>query len=148
MHLSALMTAFAIAALTCLVLLPVGCGGPKTIAAGNPKATAEAFVEAMKAGDYETVAAGYDYETAARQDNPDWDTFGQSQRNLIVGKLQEGRAEEVKALGGMMSGEVQVGAAEIQGDRATVPLTVGVQTLNMHLIEVEGLWKVLEVVEG
>lgn len=147
MHRSALMTASAIAAVTCLVILASGCGGPKTIASGSPKATAEAFIEAMKAGDYEAVAAGYDYETAARQDNPDWDTFGQSQRNLIIGKLEEARVEELKALAGMMSGEVQVGSPEVQGDRATVPLTVGVQTITMHLIEVEGLWEVLEISE-
>ncbi len=145
---SALVTAFAIAAVAYLVIAPLGCGGPKTIAAGSPKATAEAFVEAMKAGDYKTVAAGYDYEAGARQANPDWDSLGQSQRNLIIGKLEEARVEQLKALGGMMSGEVQVGSPEIQGDHASVPLTVGVQTITMRLIQVEGLWKVIEVVEG
>ena len=125
----------------------IGCGKPKSIAGSTPRATAEAFVAAIQAGNYDVVAAGYDYETYARTENPDWDTFGQSQRKLIVGKLQEQQAEKLGALAGMLAGEVTVGEAQVEGERATVDLTTGSTTLKMSLIKVDGLWKVLGVEE-
>ena len=125
----------------------IGCGKPKSIAGSTPRATAEAFVAAIQAGNYDVVAAGYDYETYARTENPDWDTFGESQRKLIVGKLQEQQAEKLGALAGMLAGEVTVGEAQAEGERATVDLTTGSTTLKMSLIKVDGLWKVLGVEE-
>ena len=125
----------------------IGCGKPKSIAGSTPRATAEAFVAAIQAGNYDVVAAGYDYETYARTENPDWDTFGQSQRKLIVGKLQEQQAEKLGALAGMLAGEVTVGEARVEGERATVDLTTGSTTLKMSLIKVDGMWKVLGVEE-
>jgi hypothetical protein len=147
MRCSRLVTVWCIAAVTCCVVLPSGCGRENTIARGSPRATAEAFAAAIKGENYEAVAAGWDYETMARKKQPDWDEIPQSQRNLIVGKLQEERAQDVRALAGMMSGEVTVGSAQVEDDRASVPITVGMTKLTMHLIKAEGVWKVLEVAE-
>jgi hypothetical protein len=132
-------------ALTGCVL--VGCGSPKTIAKDSPKATAEAFVEAMKSGDYDAIAAGWDYEIAARRDSSSWDDIPPGERKLIIGKLEEAKAKEVEALGGMMTGEVTVGEATVQGQRALVVLTAGQVTVAMMLAEVDGVWKVLQVAE-
>ena len=132
-------------ALTGCVL--VGCGSPKTIAKDSPKATAEAFVDAMKSGDYDTIAAGWDYEIAARRDNSDWESIPPGQRKLIIDVLQENKAKEVEALSGMMTGEVTVGEATVRGQRALVVLTAGQVTVAMTLAEVDGVWKVLQVAE-
>lgn len=129
-------------------LLLAGCGGKETIAKATPQATAEAFIEAMAEADYDLVAAGFDYETNARRDNPDWDTFGQSQRNLIVGKLQENKARELQALAGMFaSGEASVGDVEEQGDTATVTINAGANTLELEMNNIEGQWYVYNIEE-
>ena len=147
MHRTGFVSVFAIAAATCVALLASGCGAKPTIARITPKATAQAFVKAVKEGDYKAVAAGYDYETSARRAHPDGGELPRSQRNLIVGKLREQRAREVEALTGMMLGDVIIGAPEVEGDRATILLVVGMQTVALDLIKVEGFWKVLRVTE-
>ncbi len=147
MRRTGLVSVLAIAAATCVALLASGCGAKPTIARITPKATAQAFVKAVKEGDYEAVAAGYDYETSARRANPDWGQIPRSQRNLIVGKLREQRAREVEALTGMMLGDVVIGTPEVEGDRATVLLSVGMQTVALDLIKVKGFWKVLQITE-
>ena len=131
--------------LTGCVLL--GCGAPKTIAKDSPKATAEAFVDAMKSGDYDTIAAGWDYQIAARRNSSNWDDIPPGERKLIIDKLEEAKAKEVEALSGMMTGEVIVGEATVQGPRAVVLLTAGQVTVAMMLVEVDGVWKVLQVAE-
>ncbi len=135
----------AIVSLICALL--AGCGKPASIAGKTPQATAEAFVAAMKAEKYEAVAAGWDYETYARTENPDWDSFGESQRKLIIDKLKQERVEAVRALAGMLAGEVTVGQPEIQGDKATVSLSAGPVELSMSLTLVDGLWKITSVSE-
>lgn len=132
-------------ALTACVL--VGCGSPKSIAKDTPKATAEAFVAAMKSGDYDAIAAGWEYEIEARRANSDWDDIPSGQRQQIINILQENKAQEIEAMGGMMTGEVTVGEATVQGDRALVPLTVGQTTTRMMLAQVDGPWKVLQMAE-
>lgn len=131
-----------------LLLSLAGCGGPKSIARETPEATGEAFVAAIRAGDFDAAAAGFDYEQWAQRQNPDWETFAPQQRREIIGKLQEQKATELQALAGMMSGEVKVGEASIQGDRATVPMSVGTTALRLHMIRKDGLWYILSVEEG
>ncbi len=127
----------------------VGCGGEATIAGDTPEATANAFVEAMKAKEYDKVAAGFDYETYARQQNPDWDTFGESQRNLIVDKLQEDKAEEIEALAGMFAGgEATISNVKQKDDEAGATINAGANKLVLHLIHTDGKWLILKVYEG
>lgn len=132
-------------ALLCVVM--AGCGKSDSIAGSTPKATAEAFVAALQAENYEAIAAGWDYETYARTENPDWDTFGESQRELIIAELQKDQVGEVRALAGMLSGDVTVGEPQVQGSRASVQLTAGAVVLNMSLIQVDDVWKVASVSE-
>jgi len=53
----------------------------------------------------------------------------------------------VRALAGMLAGEVTVGQPEIQGDKATVSLSAGPVELSMSLTLVDGLWKITSVSE-
>lgn len=131
-------------ALLCLALL-AGCGAGKSIARGTPEATAEAFVAAIRAGDFDVAAAGFDYDQWAQRENPDWGSFAPQARKEIIGKLQEEKAGELKSLAGMMAGELSVGEAAIEGERASVPVTVGGSTLNLQMIRKDGLWYVLRL---
>ncbi len=124
-----------------------GCGGKASIAGSSPKATAEAFVEQMKAGNYDVVAAGFEYETYARANNENWDSIPAGQRDLIISKLQERKAAELQALSGMMTGEVTVGEARAEDDAQVVPITVGASTLDLHMVSVEGNWHIRQMVE-
>ncbi len=144
----AMKAALAVALTCALVLVTLaGCGGAKSIAKGSPEGTAEAFVEAMKAGDYDVVAAGYDYETYARRENPDWDSLAPKARSLIIEKLAGDQVAKISALSGLMSGDVSVGDPTTEGDRAIVPLTAGSITLHMRLLQVDGVWKIASVSE-
>lgn len=134
-------------ALLCLALL-AGCGGGKSIARSDPRATAEAFVNAIRAGDFEAAAAGFDYDQWAQRENPDWGSFAPQARKEIIGKLQEDKAAELKSLAGMMAGDVAVGEAATQGERATVPVTVGGATLRLHMLNKDALWYLLSIEEG
>ncbi len=130
-----------------LLIVITGCGGPKTVVCDSPEATAQRFIEAIRAGDYDLAATGFDYDTAARRQNPDWDTFGESQRNLIVGKLREDKARQLQALSGMLADEVSVGSARMQGQWAIVPVT-GAGPLELVLTSRDGLWYIQTVRES
>ncbi|MGC9318972.1 MAG: hypothetical protein ACP5KN_13145 [Armatimonadota bacterium] len=129
------------------VILAAGCSPPKSISRSTPKATAQAFVEAMGVADYGAVAAGFDFEAVARQQNPDWDTFGQSQRNLIIDKLEEDKAAQLEALAGMMAGEGRVGEPQMHDGGATVPVYVAGSTIRLHMTQREDGWKILRIEE-
>jgi hypothetical protein len=128
-------------------LLLAGCSEDDTIARATPQATAEAFIEAMQAGEYEKIAAARDYETWARQQNPDWDTFSPSARDLIVDKLQEDEAEKMAALAGMFTGEASVSDVQEQGNTATATLSVGANALTLRMNKIEGKWHIYQVEE-
>jgi hypothetical protein len=131
-----------------LLTLISGCGGRSTIAGSTPQQTAEGFVEAMQAGDYAMAATGFDYATNARRQNPDWDNFGEHQRNLIVEKLQEDRANELRSLAGMFSGgEASVGDVQQHDSSATTPISAGANTLMLQMRQIEDQWLISNVVE-
>lgn len=138
--------------LACLALLAslllTGCGAKDTIAGSTPEATAGAFVEAMRAGEYDRVAAGFDYQTYARRENPDWDTFGQHQRELIVSSLREGRERELRALAGMFAGEVSVRDVQQQDQIATAAIEAGANTVVLRLRLIDGEWLIGDLVEA
>jgi len=78
-----------------LALCLAGCGGGRGVA-DTPEGTVQAFLEAVQAGDAEAVAALFDYEAYARQENEDWDDIPKGQRDLIVKKLIEERAQALE----------------------------------------------------
>ncbi len=130
------------------IALTTGCGGPKTIASDSPQATAQGFIDAIKAGDFDLAATAFDYATSARQQNPDWDTFAPQQRKEIVQKLQERKASELQALSGMLAEGVQVGQASTQGTQAIVPVTAGATTIQLYMSQQDGRWYIRRIQEG
>ncbi|MGD9498336.1 MAG: hypothetical protein AB7Y46_18735 [Armatimonadota bacterium] len=102
---------------------------------------------AIRAGDYEAAAAGFDYEQYALSQNPDWDSFGQSARNLIIDKLREERAGELQALSGTLAARVTVGEAQVQGASASVPMTAGANTIHLQMTQQDGLWYIQAIQE-
>ena len=129
------------------ILVLCGCGGRDTIAGTTPEATAQAFVEAMKAGEYDTVAAGFDYETYARANNEDWDSIPSGQQTQIFHKLQEEKAQELQALAGMFAGEASVGLVQAQGGSASAIINAGANSLTLRMMQADGEWRVSNVVE-
>lgn len=130
------------------LLLLAGCGGPESIVRGTPDATAKAFIDAMKAGDYQKVANGFEFESYARRENPDWDTFGESQRRLIVASLQEAKAAELASLSGMFTGDVSVGEVTRGDGRAQVMVTAGATTLALHMTQLSDGWHLRRIEES
>jgi len=131
------------AALALLALALVGCG--KKVPT-DPKGVVQQFDAAMKAGKLDKAAELFDYETSARQQNGDWDTFGEGQRKLIVKKLQEDKAKELEqAQSAWTSAGYQVGEAQVQGAQATVPLKGTTSTLTVTLVQVEGKWLIQSI---
>ncbi|HCA46700.1 MAG TPA: hypothetical protein DEP45_04865 [Armatimonadetes bacterium] len=129
------------------IVLLCGCGGRDTIAGPTPQATAQAFVDAMKAGEYDTVAAGFDYETYARANNEDWDSIPSGQQTQIFHKLQEEKAQELQALAGMFAGEASVGQVQEQGTSASAIINAGANALTLRMTQAEGEWRVSSVIE-
>ena len=143
---SALFKLSALAVLVALLLW--GCGSPQSISRGTAEATGKAFVEAMEAGDYESVAKGFDYQAYARRENPDWDTFGEAQRQLIIGKLQEDKAAEMRALSGMFTGEVTVAEVAEREGRAQATVNAGASVLVLHMARMGESWYLRRIEEG
>lgn len=134
--------------LTALLALLAGCGGRDSIVRATPEATARAFVEAMQAGEYDTVSQGFEFDTFARRENPDWDTFGESQRRLIVGKLQEEKAGELRSMSGMFAQETTVGEAQTRDGRARVNVTAGANALTLHMTKRDDGWHLRRIEEA
>jgi len=130
-----------------LSLLLTGCGGKDTIAGETPQATAEAFVEAMKAGEYDRVAAGFEFETYARANQENWDDIPVGQRNEIIGRLREDQSNRLRGLAGMFMGEASVGEVQQQADSATATITAGANTLVLGMKQVEGRWLISSMAE-
>jgi hypothetical protein len=133
------------AVLAIVLLAPLGgCGGKA--GGGDPQAVAKQFDAAMKSGNLQKAAELFEYNEAARAQNSDWDTFGAGQRRLIIKKLQEEKAEQLKAFqSAYASANYQVGEAQVQGTQATVPLTGSAGRLTLSLVQEEGTWLIAGV---
>ena len=117
-----------------------GCGGK---GGGGPTAVVSQFDEAMKSGDLKKAAELFEYDSVARGQNSDWDTFGVAQRKLITEKLQDDKAKELEPFqSAYASAGYQVGEAQIQGPRATVTLTGTNATLTITLVQDDGDWRI------
>lgn len=124
-----------------LALCLAGCGGGRGVA-DTPEGTVQAFLEAVQAGDAEAVAALFDYEAYARQENEDWDDIPKGQRDLIVKKLIEERAQALEP--GLSQfqqtlAEAEVGEVEATDDQAFVSLK-NVPGFTLPLVRREGKW--------
>jgi acyl-CoA reductase-like NAD-dependent aldehyde dehydrogenase len=85
----------------------------------SPEAVANQFLSALKANNWSRAADLMAWEYIARAQNPDWDSFPSSQRNLIVRKLKEQQKAELQSLAARLGG-AETGAAYTNGDMALV----------------------------
>ena len=132
-----------IAVLAVLALLVVGCSKPpKEIVADTPEGTVKAFVEAMKKGDVKSAASAYAYVSDAKEKNESWADIPAGERNQIIRKVQEAKAEKLQGDKSKYKGEVQVGAAQTQGGQAWVTVTAGGQQIPLQLVQEDGLWRI------
>ena len=114
-----------------------GCGNP------SAKGVADTFVAAMVSGDTLAAAQHWDYVTYARKQNPDWDTFATSQKNLIIkeAKFAEKRAEELDYWKLHFPRGTEVDNIIEEGDSAIAQLKGG-RAAELNLIKVEDAWYV------
>jgi len=127
------------AALVLLLLAALtGCAGKGT---STPEAATQAFLAAVKAGDADKLSKLYDYVDMARSKNPDWDSIPKGQRDLIIGKVAEERAGELKGQIPQMQKTYEnatVGTVKVTGDQATVILHNAPGASVLSLVDREG----------
>ncbi len=127
-----------------LALLPVltGCGSRST-GPTTPEAAVEVFDKAMKAGDTAAVAALWAYEAEARRQNPEWDDIPAGQRELIIGRLRESKADELRGRQQVYAeGDYVPQPPQVQGSRAVVRLASPAQDMVLNLVEEDGIWRI------
>jgi len=134
---AALLLAVALA----VTIAVTGCRGEPTT--DSPDSVAQAFAEAMAAGDTADAAALWNYVTDARKSNPDWDEIPSGQRGQIVGKLKDSKEGELESQTGYFAGEMKAGAVNVSGTSATVEVQGGAQgAVIVRLAEADGKWGV------
>jgi hypothetical protein len=127
--------AILILALPLLLMALAGCGSDK-----SAKGTAQSFVQAMQKGQFKTAALLLDYETDARAQNSDWDSFPPSQRKLIIGRLADERATSLQTAAGQFGG-VKVADVSESGEQAKATLEGGAVT-TVDLIKLADGWRI------
>lgn len=115
-----------------------GCAKP------GPEAVARSFVDAMRKGNLEQAASYWDYITYARRENPDWDTFGTSQKNLIIKELAKDRARELEFWRGYFPRSCSVGGVVVDGEEATATIIEG-RAGEIKLVNVDDEWYVSSI---
>ncbi len=117
-----------------------GCGKQ------GPHAVAQAFVSAMGKGDTTTAAGYWDYITYCKQQNPDWDTFGKAQKDLIIqeSKFEEKRATELGYWKTHFPRASKVVSVTEQGDTATATLE-GARVGELILVKHDDQWYVSDL---
>jgi hypothetical protein len=119
-----------------LVALTVGCSAKLT---KSPEALTQGYVNLMKAGKYDAAAALWDYDAQGRAGNSDWDTFGASQRKLII-KESKWAEEKARALEQWATyfADVKVESVQTSGETAHAVLEGRVTGLDM--VKVKEQW--------
>ena len=117
-----------------------GCGKP------SAKGVADVFVAAMVSGNTLAAAQHWDYVTYARKQNPDWDSFATSQKNLIIkeAKFAEKRAKELDYWKLHFPRGTEVDNIMEEGDSAIAQLKGG-RAGEIHLIKIDNTWYVNQV---
>ncbi len=117
-----------------------GCGKPATA-----EATAQQFVSLMQAGKFADAAALWDLQAEGRAQASDWDTFGESQRKLIIQKdLAPKKAQLLQQWAGAFPAGAKVGQVTESGATAQAALEGG-QVRSVQLAKVGETWKITGV---
>ena len=140
------MSRRALLMLTALVACGLSAAGCKAKQPSTPEAVAQAFADAMAAGDTEAAAELWDFETEARHSNPDWGEIPSGQRAQIVTKLRSQMAGELKAQMGSFSKGTKAGTPTLSGTTAAVQLDGGPQgPIAVQLTQSDGRWRVTTI---
>lgn len=128
-------------------VLLAGCGQE---GAGEPEGVAQQFVAAMASGDAASAAELFAYESAAREQNEDWDNMPEAQRGFIIGKLREDKAKELGLWAELFSSaQYEVGEVRITNSTATADLVPPEgPSIPLHLVQEDSLWKVESIGPG
>jgi hypothetical protein len=117
-------------------LLLGGCGKP------TAQAVATQYVALMASGKFADAAALWDLQAEGRAQASDWDTFGQSQRKLIIMKdLAPKKAEVLQQLASYFPAETKVTQVTESGGTAQAALEGG-RVSRLQLVKVGDDWKI------
>lgn len=120
----------------------LGCGSGKGPAT-TPEGTVQALVKAAQTGDALGLAMLYDYTDDAKRQNENWDEIPKGQRDLILKEEAKRTASSLEP--GMARLQAQyrdakVGAAQVKGETATVPVETSSGSRSFVLVQREGKW--------
>lgn len=106
------------AAVAAIALAAISCSGraPSETTAKSPSDAALAVAKALAKGDAQGAAAYWAYDSEARRQNEDWDSFPAGQRSQIKAKLRAEKAEELRGLAstfGNAKGEMKARAQDL-----------------------------------
>lgn len=119
-----------------LVVMLGGCGKP------TAEATARQFVSLMQAGKFVEAAALWDLQAEGRAQNSDWDTFGESQRKLIIQKdLAPKKADLLQQWASALPAGTKVAQVTVSGTSAQATLEGG-PVRALQLVKVGDNWKI------
>jgi hypothetical protein len=121
------------------IILVAGCGPKK---AESPEDAARMLIAAFAKGDNKTAADMIAWDTIAKRANPDWDSFANHDRRLIVDKEKEMNATQLQNFGNGLSGG-EVGQSTPSGDGATVSVRTSAGQFNLEAAQTDAGWKII-----
>ena len=117
-----------------------GCGKAKL---DTPEACLKAFDAAMRRGDIAKATQLVALDKWAADNATDWNSYAPSQRDLILGRMREEFGQKLEAIRQTyLQANYQAGAAQIQGEWATLPLTGGGSALPVILYFNGNEWRI------
>jgi hypothetical protein len=130
-----------------VVLLAVLAGCAPKGAGTTPEATVTAYLAAVKSGDAYGVTRLYDYVTYAKSQNSDWDSIPPGERDLIVDKLAQDKAKDIKdKLPDMKKAltNAEIGVVHTGNGRSQVDLQGAPTIRSLQLVNNDGKWYIVE----
>jgi hypothetical protein len=129
-----------------VVLLAVLAGCAPQGAGTTPEATVTAYLAAVKSGDAYGVTRLYDYVTYAKSQNSDWDSIPPGERDLIVDKLAQDKAKDLKdKLPDMKKAltNAEIGVVHTGNGRSQVDLQGAPTIRSLQLVNNDGKWYIV-----
>jgi len=127
-----------------ILLAAVLATGCSKSGGSTPQVVAQWFLDALEAGNWSKAADLMAWEQIARSQNPDWDSFPASQRNLIIGRLKEQQRSELQSMASRVAG-AQIGAAQIKDNTAILAVQSQAGAATLTLKKGKKGWEVLSL---
>lgn len=121
-----------------VALSVMGCGQGR----GTPRAVAEEFIGYMQNRQFAAAAEMWDYTAEGRAGNEDWDSFAESQRQLIIREsLAKDRTRALEQWHGHFPSATKVAEVQETGDQAFVMLDGG-RVGRLDMIKAGDTWRI------